>query len=347
MRNASTRRPILLALAVAAAVSGCGGDGRTPLVVYSPHGRDLLTVVERAYEEARPDVDVRWLDMGSQEVYDRIRSERANPQADVWFGGPATILARGAAEGLLAPSAPSWAAALDPADRHPDGLYYTLYQTPTIIVYNRDAIGEDEAPADWDDLLDERWRDEIVIRDPLASGTMRTIFGKILSDSVVETGGTAAGFDWLRRLDGQTREYVHSPAVLHEKLTRQEGVLTLWEMTDTLSLIYRGAPIAYRFPASGTAVIQDAVGVVAGSGGADEAEAFVDWLGSSEALALAVREAFRLPARGDLDEALLAPWVADVQSRLRRAEVDWRMIEENGAAWMSEWDRTVRGQGGG
>ena len=89
------------------------------------------------------------------------------------------------------------------------------------------------------------------------------------------------------------------------------------------------------------------IGVVAGSGQPAEAEAFLDWLGSPEALGLAVQEAFRLPARGDLDAEALAPWVADVQSRLRRAEVDWRMIEENGAAWMAEWDRAVRGQGGG
>ena len=32
----------LLAAAVALGAAGCGGDGRAPLVVYSPHGRDLL-----------------------------------------------------------------------------------------------------------------------------------------------------------------------------------------------------------------------------------------------------------------------------------------------------------------
>ena len=58
--------------------AACRGDGRTPLIVYSPHGRDLLTLLERRFEELHPDVDVRWLDMGSQEVYDRLRSERAN-----------------------------------------------------------------------------------------------------------------------------------------------------------------------------------------------------------------------------------------------------------------------------
>ncbi|HEY7863782.1 MAG TPA: hypothetical protein VIE39_08980, partial [Thermoanaerobaculia bacterium] len=81
------------------AAAACRKDGRAPLTIYSPHGRDLLTLVETTFESANPGVDVRWLDMGSQEVYDRIRSEKANPQADVWFGGPNTIFARGAREG--------------------------------------------------------------------------------------------------------------------------------------------------------------------------------------------------------------------------------------------------------
>src|SRR2546426_11435722 len=89
--------------------SACTGDSRTPLVIYSPHGRDLLTLLERRFERLHPDVDVRWLDMGSQEVYDRLRSERANAQADVWFGGPATIFARGAHDSLLEPFRPTWA----------------------------------------------------------------------------------------------------------------------------------------------------------------------------------------------------------------------------------------------
>ena len=78
---------------------GCGGgEGRTAVVLYSPHGPDQLGLLEKAFEGRHPEIDVRWLDMGSQEVFDRLRSERANPQADVWFGGPTTIFDRGVAD---------------------------------------------------------------------------------------------------------------------------------------------------------------------------------------------------------------------------------------------------------
>src|SRR2546429_9354483 len=70
-------------------VTGCSSDGRTPLVIYSPHGRDLLTLLERRFEQLRPGVDVRWLDMGSQAGDDRVRSEPATPQAPACVGGPA------------------------------------------------------------------------------------------------------------------------------------------------------------------------------------------------------------------------------------------------------------------
>src|SRR5439155_5680868 len=128
----------------------CGGDHRTPLVIYSPHGRDLLTLFERRFEQLHPDVDVRWLDMGSQEVYDRLASERANPQADVWFGGPATIFARAAADSLLVPFRPSWADHIAPRQRGPAELYFAVYETPAVIVYANQSLTAAQARRDWD-----------------------------------------------------------------------------------------------------------------------------------------------------------------------------------------------------
>lgn len=323
---------------------GCH-DGRTPLVLYSPHGRDLLTLLEDRYERLHPEIDVRWLDMGSQEVYDRIRSEAANPQADVWFGGPDTIFSRGAAEGLLAPYRPAWADAVPAASRHSEALYFGLYEAVPILVYNSEAVAREEAPRDWDDLLDERWRGKVMLRDPLASGTMRTAFGMVVARSVATTGETTAGFDWLRRLDRQTKEYVINPALLFEKLTRQEGLVSIWELTDLLFLQQRGAPLDYHFPASGTPVIDDSIGLVAGGRRPQAARDFVDWVGDRKTLELTAREAFRLPARSDIADSELPLWAQQARRQIRRAEIDWDLLAAQGVEWMARWDREIRGRG--
>lgn len=333
-----------LFLLAAVAVAGCD-DGRTPLVLYSPHGRDLLQLVEERYEALRPEVDVRWLDMGSQEVFDRIRSEAANPQADLWFGGPNTILSRGAALDLLAPYRPAWADAVPAASRHPGELYFGLYEAVPILIYNSDAVPAAEAPRDWEELLEPRWAGKIIIRDPLASGTMRTAFGMVLAKSVAETGDTKRGFDWLRRLDRQTKEYAVNPALLFEKLTRQEGLVSIWELTDLLFLQQRGTPLAYTFPSSGTPVIDDAIGLVAGAPHAEEAKRFIDWVGSQEALRLTAEYAFRLPARTDIPPDELPQWAREALAEIVRVEMDWHLLAERGAVWMSRWDREVRGRG--
>lgn len=335
----------LLPLALAAFVWSCS-DGRTPLVVYSPHGRDLLTLMEKSFEAKNPSVDLRWLDMGSQEVYDRVRSEAANPQADVWYGGPQTIFVRGAAEDLLAPYRPTWADAVPPVSRNPQDLFFGAYRTAPVLVYNSAAVKREEAPADWDALLDPRWKGKILIRDPLASGTMRTLYGMVLARSVRETGSPERGWEWLRRLDVQTKEYVQNPALLMEKLNRREGLITVWELTDMLWQAKRGAPLGYRFAASGVPVIDDSVGLVKGATHPEEAKKFIEYVGSIEGQELAARDAFRLPARTDLPPERLPQWAQEVLAEMVPAEVDWDLIAKNGQEWMTTWDRTVRSRGG-
>lgn len=337
-------RTIALSIALVSILPGCS-DGRTPLVLYSPHGRDLLELVETQYETSNPHVDVRWLDMGSQEVYDRIRSEAANPQADVWFGGPDTIFARGEVDGLLAPFRPSWAEVVPAESRHPGDLFFGLYEAVPILVYNSEAVSEVDAPQDWEDLLAPKWQDRVIIRDPLASGTMRTAFGMIVARSVAETGSPEAGFAWLRRLDAQTKEYVVNPALLFEKLIRQEGLVSIWELTDLLFLQQRGMPLAYRFPTSGTPIIDDSIGLVAGAPHPGEARAFIEWIGSKDALLLTAQRAFRLPRRTDLPRPELPEWAEEALEQIVPAEVDSALLTEYGAEWMAFWDREIRSRG--
>jgi len=349
-RSGAARRHLLGALGLLLCLclgigSGCAGDGRTPLTVYSPHGRDLLVLFESEFERAQPAIDMRWLDMGSQEVYDRVRSERANPQADVWFGGPDAILARAAADDLLAPYRPGWAESIPESSRGAGDLFFGTFRTIPVLVWNSKLVSEPEAPRDWDDLLAPRFRGKLLVRDPMASGVMRTVFGWKLATSLAATGSTAGGFAWLAQLDVQTKEYVANPALMFEKLSRGEGFVTTWELTDILLHRQAGDPIGYAFPRSGTPVIDDAAALVAGAPHRSAAVAFLEWIGSAEAQRLAAERVFRIPARTDLAPETLPEWTRAALAELLPAVYDEALAAREGSAWMADWDARVRGRG--
>ena len=327
--RARSRIPALLTALILAACS----SGKTPLVIYSPHGRELLSVLEQRFEALHPNVDVRWMDMGSQEVLDRLRSERANPQADLWFGAPSPLFARGARDSLLEPVTPG------------GPLYVSVYRTPAVIEYSSGALTEAEAPHDWDDVLLPKWRGKLLLRDPLASGTMRAIFEMVVMRSVQRTGDTAQGMAWLRRLDAQTKEYVLNPALLHTKLERQEGLISLWDLPDMLLLENEGRKLAYLFPTSGTPVIDDAIAVVRGARHAAVAREFVRWVLTPQIQLLAAREGFRLPVSTDLPRDSLPAWMGPVLAQLKAEPLNWDTVEVRGVGWMEYWDRHVRGTG--
>jgi iron(III) transport system substrate-binding protein len=230
--------------------------------------------------------------------------------------------------------------AIGPAD-----LYHSVYRTPAVIAYNSTAVRADEAPRDWDEVLEPRWTDQVLIRDPMASGTMRAIWGLIIERGLRATGDTAWGMAWLRRLDGQTRAYALNPAILDAKLARQEGLITLWDLPDILISQSKGMPFGYVFPSSGTVVIEDAIALVRGSRHPDVARAFIDFVGGPEAQVLTAREVYRIPARTDLLQEEIPAWLETVQREMRVAPVDWTLLARDGSTWMAWWDRHVRGTG--
>lgn len=318
-------------------------DGRTPLTIYSPHGRELLVHYEQAFERAHPDIDVQWVDMGSQEVLERVQAERANPQADLWFGAPADAFERAARQGLLDAYRPTWADRVPPEARGEGDAWYGTYLTPEVIAYNTARIPRDQAPRDWDDVLDPKWKGEVVIRDPVASGSMRAIWGGILLRSIRETGNTQAGWRWLERLDGQTREYAFNPALLYEKLKRGEGLITLYNMPDIATLEQRtGAPVTYVLPASGTPVLVDAIAVLRGAKHPDAARAYYEFVTTPDALLHAAEAFKRIPARSDLPPARLPAWMRAATADVRAMPLDRKMLQDSLDLWMRRWETTVR-----
>jgi iron(III) transport system substrate-binding protein len=327
----------LLALTV---LTGCSSDTRTSLVIYSPHGKEMLTDAEQAFEAAHPDINVQWIDMGGQDAYDRIRTEKANPTASIWWGGDGPTFSRAADEGLLASYTPSWADAVPAAGRGANDMWLATYLTPEVLLFNSRTVPEGERPMDWDDLLEPEWADRIIIRYPLASSTMRTIWGAlIMRQPTVEEG-----YRWLARLDANTKTYAADPTQLYLKVAREEGDVSLWNMPDTyIQSDINGYPFAFSLPSSGTPVLHDGIAIVANAPQAEAARLFYEHVTSDSALVDQATRYYRIPARNDLDPAALPGWMSE--STIREMEVDWVRLAEEGPTWMQFWDENIKGRG--
>jgi iron(III) transport system substrate-binding protein len=245
-------------------------------------------------------------------------------------------------EGLLEAYRPTWADAVDADARSGDDFWYGTYQTPEVIAFNTNALAREDAPRDWDGILDPRWQGEIIIRDPIASGTMRTIFAAMILRNGGTSGHWEPGYDWLRRLDANTKEYTINATLMLQKLAREEALLTLWNMPDIeLQRNQYGYPLDYVVPESGTPVLTDAIAIVAGTGNPETARAYYEFVTSPESLALAAELFYRIPSRNDLPPDSLPGWMRDLD--IPRMEMDWDLVEQNTQEWMDYWDDYIRG----
>ena len=316
-------RPLLvIAIAGSLLLAACSPaeNGKVSLIVYSPHGKELLSDHEIRFEARYPRVDVKWLDMGSQDVLDRLRSEKNNPQADIWWGAPSDLFEQAGEEGLLLPYRPDWAETVSPEARGSGDFWYGTYRTPEVIAYNNALLTPDEAPEEWDDLLDPKWRRKIILRDPLASGTMRTIFCAMILREMDKTGSPVGGYRWLGALDANTKDYVPNLTILSQKLARREGWVTLWNMPDIeLQRARYDYPLDYVLPAGGVPVVMDGIALVA------------------------AREFFRIPARNDIPASELPSWIGETP--IPAMPLDRDLLRKHSREWMRYWDEHIRHKG--
>jgi ABC-type Fe3+ transport system, periplasmic component len=332
---------LVLMFCALACQSKNSGEKRT-LLIYTPHGQDMLRDFVARYKQLHPEVEVQFFDMGSQEVLARVRAERNRPQADLWWGAAHTTFQTAAEENLLAPYRPTWADKVSENSRDAQDKWYGIYETPEVIVYNSEAVTAAEAPRDWDEVLDEKWRDKILIRNPNPSDSMRAIFGAMIWRYYHETNSPAGGYDWLRRLDANVHEYTADGTLLMQKLARREGLISLWNMPDArLFQEQKKLPVAYTIPASGTPVIIDGIALVRGAPHEEEAKRFYEFVTTPESLIHAARNFYRIPARTDLDRSQLPAWMNEPFTRM---PMDWELLRREGGEWLRYWDTEIRGR---
>lgn len=311
------------------------------LVIYTARDQTVVDKVVEMFNEKYPDVQVDVLTMGAQQILERVRGEKANPQADFWWGGTQSAFMTAAKEDLLEAYKPSFDSSILPEHKDPNGLWYGEMLLPEVIMINSDVLSKEDAPQDWDDLLDEKWKDEIIIRGVLASGTMRTIYSAMIYRQGPDN--PEAGYEWLRKLDANTKEYAQDPTNLYLKLARQEGTISLWNLQDILiQKNQHNQPFDYVYPKSGAPILVDAVGIVKNAKNIENAKLFYEFLFEPETRSVLAEELFQIPTRTDIDASAMPDWYQELE--LKSLDLDWEVMAEKETEWMQYWDENIKGK---
>lgn len=324
------------------AAESAGSSDPQKLVIYTARDKNIFEIVLPKFKEKYPNIEVETLEMGAQQILERIRAEKANPQADFWWGGTQSALSTAADEGLLEAYKPTFADKVPDLYKDAQDRWYGEMLLPEVIMYNSEALKKEEVPKDWDELLDPKWKDKIVIRNVLPSGTMRTIYSAMIYRQGPDT--PEKGYDWLLKLDANTKEYTQDPTNLYLKMDRQEGVISLWNLQDVLlQSKQQNHPYDFVYPASGAPILVDGVALVKGAKNMDAAKKFYEFLMSPEIASQLAKERFQFPSRTDISKDELPDFMKNLE--LKPLDLDWGVMAAKEKEWMQHWDENIKGKG--
>lgn len=319
--------------------SGDGEESKGSVTVYSPRPSAITDEIIPRFEE-ETGYSVQLVTLGAAEVADRVRAEESNVQADVWWGGTAALFGPAAAADLIEPWSDEVLELIPDEYQYDDDKWVAEQLQLQLFAYNTEMITEEEMPKDWDDLLDPQYKDQILIRDVAASGTMRAIYAAMVAGFYEDDGTPDGGYEWLRALDANTKDYAANPEDLYLRLERQEAAITLWNHQDILAQAEQGAAFAILEPTSGSPINTDGIAKVTGGSNPEGAEAFAEFVLSADTQEWLANNAFQIPTI-ELDAK--PEWLDGLT--LKELEYDRATTTEHEGEWIDYWLENIKNQG--
>jgi iron(III) transport system substrate-binding protein len=178
-------------------------------------------------------------------------------------------------QGLLAPYLPEDVAKHLPAEhRDPDGLYATVRSSLCVIAYNTELVKHEEAPKNFADLLNPKWKGKLVKAHPSYSGTIITSTYQMVRE---------LGWPYLEKLAQQQVLQIQSATDTPKKIVLGERpVMADGNESNVLLLKEAGMPIEVVYAEEGTPSIVQPSAVFASAPHPNAARLFQNYLFSVE-----------------------------------------------------------------
>lgn len=219
--------------------------------------------------------------LGGGEILARIKAEKDNATASVWFGGPCDPFITAKNDGLLLQYKSPNAESIAPKYKDPDNYWSGIYIGYVGFVSNNERLKElgITAPTSWADLLNPKLKGEIMLASPAASST-----GYVILATVLQLMGEDKGFQYMQDLNKNVLQYTERGSGCIASVISGEVAVGICFCHDAIKNQLEGYQdlLKVTVPSEGTGYETGALAIL--KDGPDQAEAkeFYDWALTAE-----------------------------------------------------------------
>jgi iron(III) transport system substrate-binding protein len=318
------RQSLMIPIAIAVAIVGCGEKGPPEVVVYTALDREFSEPIFTKFT-ADTGIAIRSkFDAESTKTVhlaQTIIAERVRPRCDVFWNNEILNTLRLERQGLLRPYQSPAGVDFPASDKSPKGLWYGFAARARVLIVNTNQVSEERLPKSIRDLIDPQWR----------CGIAKPLFG---------TTATHAACLFAAWGDDEAKEYFkalkRSASIMggNKQVAQAVGAgnlaIGLTDTDDALIEIENGRPVTIVYPDQGegqlgTLFIPNTLAIIKDSPNPEAAEKLVDYLLSPDVeRELAAGPSAQIPLRPGVPAS---PRVK-TPPEIRAMEVDWDAAAE-------------------
>lgn len=248
------------------------------VMMYSSMQEDQLVAIKEGFEKKYPGVTMEYYFAGTSKVVTKISTEAQAGHVDadvIWVGDAANYFSF-KEEGILQKYSSPEATpdVINSAYVDPDGYYTAARLVGVGIAYNTVTVTPEEAPKTWNDLLDAKWKDQIVMSDPGTAGTTKYWMNAMMCSDKY-------GADYMQKLKDNGCLLESGTTATHNQLAASAYQVGVCLDYVTANLVAEGSPIAFLFPED-TVSIASPIGLVKDCNNEENGKLLYDFILSKE-----------------------------------------------------------------
>lgn len=287
----------IAALVLAAASTLANAQGAATLNLICSVQDEWCTMMSTTFSRVSG-IKVNVIKRSTGETLAQLIAEKANPKADVWFGGTGDPHMQAAELDLTleykSPTLPQLHAWAQDQAQQSHWRTVGVYSGPLGFGYNTELLAKKKLapPKCWKDLLAPALKGEIQVANPNSSGTAYTMVA-----TLVQLMGEDKAFDYMKALHKNINQYTRSGSGPIKAVARGEAMVSISFVHDAPGEQIQGFPVATETPCEGTGAEIGSMSIIKGARNLSSAKKFYEWALTPSAQQFgAAAKQFQLPS---------------------------------------------------